>query len=38
MKRKRLIVMQQRDYDSCGGLLDLHSWVRRDNTPVSGGV
>ena len=37
-KRKRLIVTQPRDYDSCGGLLDLHSCIRRDSVPVSGGV
>ena len=38
MKRKRLIIMQQRDYGPCGGLLVLHSWCRRDNVAVSGGV
>lgn len=31
-------MMQQRDYDSCGGFLNLHSWVRSDNMPVSGSV
>ena len=31
-------MMQQRHYDSYGGFLDLHSWVRQDNMPVSGSV